>query len=702
MKIWRQIRLILGGKLTPKFYRTQRTVLRQLIHIKQSQGTKGLVLYLKTCAVLTQQSVNGYRIDNVTDLGPRVSRTKAGGLPRIIPLRHRKIITRRLVGYTVWVRFYLTVFHTYRVLTFPGLVNLGSISDAGKFFDISKYELYIDTFLRLFVPSRMRFSSLDWMAKRFKFFSIVKSSPQTTLFTKTGFLADRVRAGLWSTHPVALYHSILAIRNSELFIYFDEFMKAWAPRLGGLVGRVGDIHPITKDRISLPLGKLGFKEEAAGKVRVFAMVDPITQWLLYPLHRFLFAILRRIPMDGTFDQLRPVRRLLRLYRSVPLYSLDLSSATDRLPAVLQARLLDLLVSGIPLFGQKWKALLVNRTYVAKSPPFGLDTTVSYAVGQPMGALSSWAMLAFVHHFIIQVAAWEAGHSRFRLFTAYAVLGDDVVIASKSVARSYLRLLDEMGVKCGLAKSIISPGRGLEFAKRTFVDGVDVSPVPLLELEAALSSLTAWASFARKYGLSFDRQARVLGFGRARLRSFPRLNHALQAVRLSGVLKADFNTSVLRWAPSAVTRNFDELSKLFVDVVLRPLGASLTKLQTDYDLLNDSSFIRDLTQIASERRILKEVFWPVAFSESNRVYGMIQKLWDVRFTFSKIRTFDQAIKTYLQFLQVKAFDSVDVLCLRPKVIRRKPGMLPFQVKMYRLWARASLKFLASVRSRQTKG
>jgi hypothetical protein len=33
------------------------------------------------------------------------------------------------------------------------------------------------------------------------------------------------------------------------------------------------------------LGRLGIKKEAAGKVRVFAMVDPFTNWLLRPLHR---------------------------------------------------------------------------------------------------------------------------------------------------------------------------------------------------------------------------------------------------------------------------------------------------------------------------------------------------------------------------------------------------------------------------------
>lgn len=57
------------------------------------------------------------------------------------------------------------------------------------------------------------------------------------------------------------------------------------------------------------LAKLGFKEEAAGKVRVFAMVDPFTQWVMKPIHDAIFTILRGIPMDGTFNQTSPVDRL---------------------------------------------------------------------------------------------------------------------------------------------------------------------------------------------------------------------------------------------------------------------------------------------------------------------------------------------------------------------------------------------------------
>jgi len=82
------------------------------------------------------------------------------------------------------------------------------------------------------------------------------------------------------------------------------------------------------------------------------MVDPLTQWLLAPLHKLLFSILRTIPMDGTFNQLRPIHRLLKYEKVKGLYSLDLSAATDRLPVRLQAQFLDVLLKEIPHFGSK--------------------------------------------------------------------------------------------------------------------------------------------------------------------------------------------------------------------------------------------------------------------------------------------------------------------------------------------------------------
>jgi hypothetical protein len=59
------------------------------------------------------------------------------------------------------------------------------------------------------------------------------------------------------------------------------------------------------------LGRLCLKEEAAGKIRVFAMVDAFTQWALKPLHIMVVERLRKVVSDGTFDQLSPVKALLR-------------------------------------------------------------------------------------------------------------------------------------------------------------------------------------------------------------------------------------------------------------------------------------------------------------------------------------------------------------------------------------------------------
>jgi hypothetical protein len=46
---------------------------------------------------------------------------------------------------------------------------------------------------------------------------------------------------------------------------------------GAVVTWGKNVFKYTNNPFMSPLGKLGLKEEAAGKVRVFAMVDPITQ-----------------------------------------------------------------------------------------------------------------------------------------------------------------------------------------------------------------------------------------------------------------------------------------------------------------------------------------------------------------------------------------------------------------------------------------
>jgi hypothetical protein len=51
---------------------------------------------------------------------------------------------------------------------------------------------------------------------------------------------------------------------------------------------------------------------------------------------------------------------------------------------------------------------VNRDYIVvesqKTNKYGIKSgPYRYSVGQPMGAYSSWAMLAITHHYIVQQA-----------------------------------------------------------------------------------------------------------------------------------------------------------------------------------------------------------------------------------------------------------------------------------------------------------
>jgi hypothetical protein len=49
----------------------------------------------------------------------------------------------------------------------------------------------------------------------------------------------------------------------------------------------------------------------------------------------------------------------------------------------------------------WRNILVERDYFLHDVVSSSTEKYRYAVGQPMGALSSWAMLAITHHMIMQ-------------------------------------------------------------------------------------------------------------------------------------------------------------------------------------------------------------------------------------------------------------------------------------------------------------
>lgn len=170
----------------------------------------------------------------------------------------------------------------------------------------------------------------------------------------------------------------------------------------------------------------------------------------------MFSILKIIPQDGTFNQFEPVKTwvLPRVRLGSPCFSFDLKAATDRLPIDFQKDVLSL------VFGQWFSffwGLILDRDWLYKDQP------IRYAVGQPIGAYSSWGMLAFCHHILVQLAALRAGWTSW--FPWYAIVGDDIVIADRAVADQYLSIMRHLGVTISLNKSIVSESGLLEFAKR---------------------------------------------------------------------------------------------------------------------------------------------------------------------------------------------------------------------------------------------
>jgi len=221
------------------------------------------------------------------------------------------------------------------------------------------------------------------------------------------------------------------------------------------------------------LGRLHAIPEPAGKVRVVAIVDYWTQVALKPVHDHLFGILKRIPNDGTFDQEGTGLAYFQkgLY---PHWSFDLKAATDTIPLALYKECLapllrkkeDTYEQGVSR-AQLWARILTERDFMLPDK----SGTVRYGTGQPMGALSSWASMAIVHHSLVQFAHWRATRSR-KWFQNYLVLGDDIDISqSVSVSDGYKEVCSAFHIIIGLLKSLRSNKNVFEFANQRFCPNV---------------------------------------------------------------------------------------------------------------------------------------------------------------------------------------------------------------------------------------
>ncbi|KAL7001270.1 hypothetical protein U1Q18_002422 [Sarracenia purpurea var. burkii] len=133
-------------------------------------------------------------------------------------------------------------------------------------------------------------------------------------------------------------------------------------------------------------GRFGRKLEGSGKLRLFAIANPIFQTLLRPLHDWVMSIFSTLKMDGTYDQLAP---LSRLKGKRELLSFDLKSATDLLPVDLSGSILASLFGNE--FAQSWCYLMAMVMFRSpdKVSPKVRARVYRFTRGQPLGYYSSW-------------------------------------------------------------------------------------------------------------------------------------------------------------------------------------------------------------------------------------------------------------------------------------------------------------------------
>jgi hypothetical protein len=549
---------LLRGGLTIGYIKVFVVYARFLSHLYRTTNMKYVVKYLKTAQICLMQSVAKQPTKNPSQVfGAAISCTGTG-IPRVIPKAHRAHIRN---GSTIHVRLWLTLFGLYRVLDYAGYPTIKTIVSPGV--DITN-SLFGE--LLVVIPEFISHHRLSFKPSVFKAWSILSTSPTSPHVINGGRKEGKYPSG----HLYTVLNTLVAFRfaHSGWLLAWD-FVKhgailanmVQAPGLARLLSTLGSLTDLL-DRLSLKvllagqpysrLGKLAFKQEPAGKLRVFAMLDPISQWILKPIHDGIFGMLSQIVFDATFDQRGAVGRFndtISYLKIKNVYSFDLTAATDRLPISIQTLLISYFI------GEKeavaWNSFLTERWFtlpiisgeerltsckslgvstpspylqseltkqshrnVFEDPSkvrssFESVTAVRYAVGQPMGAYSSFALLALMHHLIVYMAWRRSGYNGKLL---YLVLGDDIVIANSSIAEHYLNILTEIGAPVNLTKSIVSTNGSFEFAKRFIVAGSDVSPLSWKEMFVARWDINSLMSLAEENSVKLSNILSYLDHG----------------------------------------------------------------------------------------------------------------------------------------------------------------------------------------------
>jgi hypothetical protein len=233
--------------------------------------------------------------------------------------------------------------------------------------------------------------------------------------------------------------------------------------------------------------RLRAKHESGGKTRLFAIVDFFSQSSLKSIHTYCMHWLKTQSNDGTASH-DSAAQAVKKWSAIPdieLFSYDLTEATNRWPLFLQWLVVK------QMFGHRiadcWKDIISNREFLVLDGP----DSVRFNCGQPLGALSSWAVFAISHHCLVRSAAYQSWKGKGPLrgtfnpsneYDKYRIIGDDICIRDRLLATTYRSYLSDIAVDISTVKSVLpeqlrtnTPSG--ELAKRLFIGGNEITPVP---------------------------------------------------------------------------------------------------------------------------------------------------------------------------------------------------------------------------------
>ena len=262
------------------------------------------------------------------------------------------------------------------------------------------------------------------------------------------------------------------------------------------------LDPSVGDTLHCAPGRLAAVLSGGGKRRLFIIGNFVKQRIYRPIHDWSMDILRSLPCDGTFNQSKPIERLVR-NKPKEAYSFDLSNATDRYPM----RALFYLIWSI--FGAFPAATIVRflagGPFLIKPPYSWHKKYIVFRTGQPLGYYGSWSLFSLSHHCMVWMAAVNVNDQyRYKPFTDYALLGDDIVITNPLVAVEYKRIMQNLGVSISEGKSLSSKDGSFEFAKLFWVKRgqINLSPVSAPAVLSARSFI-GLVQLGVKYNVSLN-------------------------------------------------------------------------------------------------------------------------------------------------------------------------------------------------------